>query len=178
MMQTAVKLDPLRTSYNNALAWMYFYLGQVEQAIEQRKKTLELDPGYVDAMECLARDYLRMSMYQQAIASIEKAMSLAGRTPGLVTRLAGAYALSGRKNDAEKLLKELQERATSEYVLPIYFAEVYTNLGDMDETFRWLEEAFRDRNWDMLFLRISPKWDSLRSDPRFDDLVQRMRFPE
>jgi tetratricopeptide (TPR) repeat protein len=178
MMQTAVKLDPLSRAYNNHVAWMYFHSGQVEQAIEQRKKTLELDPGGVDVMEGLAEDYLRMSMYPEAIVSIEKAMSLAGRELHLVTLLARAYALSGRKDEAETLLQELQERATSEYVLPTCFAWVYASLGNTDEAFRWLEKAYQERNYGMLFLRISPRWDPLRSDPRFDDLVQRMRFPE
>jgi tetratricopeptide (TPR) repeat protein len=178
MMQTAVKLDPLSHIFNNGLAWMYSDSGQVERAIEQRKKTLELDPGYVTTMEGLTEDYLRMSMYAEAVASIEKAMSLAGRNPVLVTNLAKAYALSGRKDEAEKLLQELQERATSEYILPTFFAEVYASLGNTDEAFRWLEKAYKERNWEMLFLRTSPKWDSLRSDPRFDDLVRRMKFPE
>ncbi|MHC4192243.1 MAG: tetratricopeptide repeat protein [Planctomycetota bacterium] len=177
-MQTALKLDPLSNMINNSLAWMYSASGQVERAIEQRKKTLELAPGYVVAMEGLAEDYLSMSMYPEAIASIEKAMTLAGRTPRLVTPLGRVYALSGRKDEAKTLLKELHKRAASEYVLPTFFAEVYASLGNTDEAFRWLERAYQERNWEMLFLRTSPRWDPLRSDPRFDDLVQRMRFPE
>ncbi|MHC4175378.1 MAG: tetratricopeptide repeat protein, partial [Planctomycetota bacterium] len=178
MMRTAVKLDPLSQNFNNNLANMYRYSGQVERAIEQRKKTLELDQGYVVAMEGLAEDYLYMSMYPEAVATIERAITLSGRTPELVTNLARAYALSGRKDEAETLLQELQERATSEYVLPTFFAEVYASLGDTDEAFRWLEKAYKERNWGMLFLRIWSSWDPLRSDPRFDDLVQRMGFPE
>jgi TolB-like protein/Tfp pilus assembly protein PilF len=178
MIQTAVKLDPLSQAYNNRVAWMYFNYGQVERAIEQRKKTLELDPDYVDAFYGLAEDYLHMSMYTEAIATIERAMSLAGRKPHFVAILARTYALSGRRDKAETLLRELQERATSEYVLPTFFAEVYASLGNTDEAFRWLEKGYQERNWFMLFLRLAPRWDPLRSDSRFDDLVQRMGFPE
>ncbi len=178
MMQTAVKLDPLSHMVNNELAWMYSDSGQVERAIEQRKKTLELDPGFVVALDGLAEDYVSMSMYPEAIAILERAITLAGRTPALVTSLAGAYALSGRKDEAETLLQELQERAASEYVLPTFFAEVYASLGNTDEAFRWLEKGFQERNFDMIWLKTSSSWDSLRSDPRFDDLVQRMGFPE
>jgi len=176
MMQTAVKLDPLSQAYNNSVAAMYMLSGQVEQAIEQRKKTLELDPGYVNVISVLAEDYIRMSMYPEAVASVEKAMSLAGRTQRLVTILARAYALSGRKDEAETLLQELQERAASEYILPTYFAQVYASLGNTDEAFRWLEKGYQERNWGMLWLKYG--LESLRSDPRFDELVQRMRFPE
>ncbi len=177
-MQTAVKLDPLSPVLNNHLAWMYSASGQVKRAIEQRKKTLELATGFMIAMDGLANDYLRISMYPEAIASIEKAVTLTGRTARLVTRLARAYSLSGRKDEAETLLRELQERAASEYVLPTFFAEVHAALGNKDEAFTWLEEGCRERNWNMLFLRIAHEWDPLRSDPRFDDLVQRMKYPE
>jgi TolB-like protein/Flp pilus assembly protein TadD len=178
MIQTAVKLDPLSLLYNNHVAVMYSLSGRLEQAIEQRKKTLELAPDFVVTIDGLAGDYLRMSMYQQAIASVEKAMNLAGRTHRLVTLLSRTYALSGRKEEAETLLQELQERATSEYVLPTFFAEVYTSLGNTDEAFQWLEKAYQERNWFILFLRHDWYWDPLRSDPRFDDLVQRIGFPE
>jgi TolB-like protein/Flp pilus assembly protein TadD len=178
MMQTAVKLDPLSQNFNNNLANMYYFSGQVEQAIEQRKKMLELYPGHVKAISYLARDYLSMSMYSEAVATIERAMTLAGRTPELLTKLGKAYALSGRRDEAETLLRELQERTASEYVLPTFFAEVYASLGNTDEAFRWLEKAHQERNFGMLFFRYDLWSDPLRSDPRFDDLVQRMRFPE
>jgi TolB-like protein/Flp pilus assembly protein TadD len=178
MMQTAVKLDPLSHVYNDAVAWMYLFSRQFEQAKEQRKKALELDPGFMSAMDGLAEDYVCLSMYPEAVATLERAITLAGRTPALVTSLAGVYAFSGRKEQAETLLQELQERAASEYVSPTYLAEVYASLGNTDQAFRWLEKAYRDRSWGMLFLRHDWCWDPLRSDPRFDDLVRRMNFPE
>jgi len=178
MLQTTVKLDPLSPIYSTNLAFMYSLSGQIEKAIEQREKALELAPGFVVALDNLAEDYLRMSMYPKAVATIERAMTLAGRTPALVTSLADVYALSGRKDEAETLLQELQERATSEYILPTYFAEVYASLGNPDEAFRWLEKAYKERSWGMLFLRIWPMWDPLRSEPKFDEIVRRMNFPE
>jgi tetratricopeptide (TPR) repeat protein len=177
-MQTAVKLDPFSTVLSNHLAWIYSYSGQVERAIEQRKKTLELDPGYSYAIASLADDYLSISMYPEAVTAIERSMTLDGRTLDLVAMLARAYALSGRKDEAETLLKELQERATSEYILPIFFPEVYTALGNKDEAFRWLEKAYQERNWSMLWLKRWHGWDPLRSDPRFDEFVRRMKYPE
>jgi tetratricopeptide (TPR) repeat protein len=157
---------------------MYRFSGQFERAVEQREKTLELAPGFVLALSDLAEDYLSMSMYPEAIASVEKAMSLAGRTPLLIAMLGRAYAISGRKDEAEILLQELQDKGKSEYVLPIYFAALYGDLGNTDEAFRWLEKVYQERHFGMFLLRIPSSWEPLRLDPRFDDLLERMNFPE
>jgi serine/threonine-protein kinase len=172
----AVRLDPFSQVLNNNLASVYHYSGQIEQAIEQRKKTLELYPDYVDAICNLADDYLSTLKYPEAVATIEKGMTLAGRTQRLVTLLGRAYALSGSRNEAETLLEELRERDT--YVSPIFFAGLCEALGNTDEAFWWLEEAYQERQWDMFLLKVHPWWESLRSDPKFDELVQRMGFPE
>jgi TolB-like protein/tetratricopeptide (TPR) repeat protein len=178
MMQTAVTLDPHSQVLNNQLANMYRFSGQFERAVEQREKTLELAPGFVLALSDLAEDYLSMSMYPEAIASVEKAMSLAGRTPLLIAMLGRAYAISGRKDEAEILLQELQDKGKSEYVLPMYFAALYGDLGNTDEAFRWLEKVYQERHYGMFLLRIPSSWEPLRLDPRFDDLLERMNFPE
>ncbi len=146
--------------------------------MEQRKKTLELAPGFVIALSDLAEDYLSMSMYPEAIASVEKAMSLAGRIPLLIAMLGRAYAVSGRKDEAEILLQELQDKSRSEYVLPMYFAALYGDLGNIDEAFQWLEKVYQERHYGMFLLRIPSLWKPLRSDPRFDDLLKQMNFPE
>jgi len=119
-----------------------------------------------------------MSMYPEAIASVEKAMSLAGRTPLLIAMLGRAYAISGRKDEAEILLQELKDKAKSEYVLPIYFAALYGDLGNADEAFRWLKKVYQERHFGMFSLRIPSSLKPLRLDPRFDDLLERMNFPE
>ncbi|HUU17108.1 MAG TPA: protein kinase [Sedimentisphaerales bacterium] len=178
MMQTAVTLDPHSQVLNNQLANMYRFSGHFERAVEQREKTLELAPGFVIALSDLAEDYLSMSMYPEAIASVEKAMSLAGRTPLLIAMLGRAYAISGRKDEAEILLQELKDKAKSEYVLPIYFAALYGDLGNADEAFRWLKKVYQERHFGMFSLRIPSSLKPLRLDPRFDDLLERMNFPE
>ena len=178
MMQTAVTLDPHSQVLNNQLAYMYRFSGQFERAVEQREKTLELALGFVIALSDLAEDYLCMSMYPEAIASVEKAMSLAGRTPLLIAMLGRAYAISGRKDEADILLQELKDKGKSEYVLPIYFAALYGDLGNTDEAFRWLEKVYQERHYGMFLLRIPSSWELLRMDPRFDDLLERMNFPE
>ncbi|MHC4363519.1 MAG: protein kinase domain-containing protein, partial [Planctomycetota bacterium] len=178
MMQTAVTIDPLSQVLNNQLAYMYRFSGQFERAVEQRKKTLELAPAFVIALSDLAEDYLSMSMYPEAIASVEKAMSLAGRIPLLIATLGRVHAVSGRKDEAEILLQELQDKAKGEYVLPLFFAALYTDLGNTDEAFRWLEKVYQERHYGMFLLRVPSSWEPLRTDPRFDDLLERMNFPD
>ena len=178
MMQTAVTIDPLSQVLNNQLAYMYRFSGQFERAVEQREKTLELAPGFVLALADLAEDYLCMSMYLEAIASVEKAMTIAGRIPLLIVTLGRAYALSGSKDEGEILLQELQDKGKREHVLPMFFAALHGDLGHIDEAFRWLEKVYQERHFGMFLLRVPSSWKPLRSDPRFDDLLERMNFPE
>jgi TolB-like protein/Tfp pilus assembly protein PilF len=177
-MKIAMKLDPLSHVFNSSLASMYWYSGQHDKASEQQKKSLELAPGFVTALIGKAEQHLSMSMYQEAIESIQKAIDIAGRTPLLVAILGKAYAVSGIKSEAEKLLRELQEKGRNEYVPPIYFAVFYANLGNIDEAFEWLDKAYEERHPSMIFIRVDSSWESLHSDPRFDKLIKLMEFPE
>ena len=105
-------------------------------------------------------------------------MDLAGHRPGFVAGLGRAYALSGRKDEAEILLQELQDKGKSEYVLPMYLAAFYGDLGNIDEAFRWLEKVYQERHYGMFLLRVPSSWEPLRTDPRFDNLLERMNFPK
>jgi TolB-like protein/Flp pilus assembly protein TadD len=178
MMQTAVKLDPLSPNLNNSLACVYMYCGRIERAIELHKEALKLDPFHLDTLSDLARTYLVMSRYADAVKSIEDALNHHERTPSLVASLARTYALWGKKSEAEKLLQELQDRDRDEYILPSDFARVYAALGNKGEALTWLEKAYQEREGQMILLRVSPWWDSLRKDPRFNDVLKQMNFPE
>jgi serine/threonine-protein kinase len=177
MIQSAIELDPLSHVLNSSLVTIYAYSGQHDKAIAQREKTLKLDPGFITALVGKAEHYLSMSMYAEAVQSIRKTIELAGRTPRLLAMLGRAYALSAMKPEAEKLLRELQEKERNEYISPMHFAALYANLDNADEAFRWLEKAYEERNPMMPFLKIDSSLNSLRSDPRFDKLLERMNFP-
>ena len=177
-MKTAMKLDPLSHVFNCSLATMYWYSGQYDKALEQRKKSLELAPRFVTALIGQAEQYLSMSMHQQGVESIQKAIDIVGRTPRLVALLGKAYAISGMTREAEILLRELQEKDRNEYVSPIYFAEFYANLGDVEEAFEWLNKAYEEKYPMMPFLRVDSSLGPLRSDPRFDKLLKQMNYPE
>jgi serine/threonine protein kinase/tetratricopeptide (TPR) repeat protein len=177
-MQTAVKLDPLSPMLNARLADVYRHSGQFERALAQYKEALKLDSSHLVALLGLADDYFWLSMYAEAEESIEKAMDKVGRIPGLVCRLGRTYAKSDRKDEARKLLEELLETDRSKVVLPGSLASLYATLGETDEALKWLEKAYLEHSFEMVWLRQPYFWPDLRSDPRFDDLVDRMNFPE
>lgn len=87
-----------------------------------------------------------------------------------------ARALAGRRSEAQKTIDEMKALATRHYVSPAYVAYIYNALGDRDQTFEWLEKAYADHSWDLVFLKVNPLWDRLRPDPRFTDLLRRLKL--
>lgn len=112
--------------------------------------------------------------FDEAIKSLEKASALSGRAPGALGFLGLAYGLDGRKDEANQVLKELLEIKRRRYVSPPALANVYIGLGNKDQAFYWLEKAYQDRSNYMVWLKVFPLVDSLRLDPRFDDLLRRI----
>ena len=88
------------------------------------------------------------------------------------------YAVSGQRGEAQKLLAQLQEEAKHKYVSPYNIARIHTGLGEQDQAFAWLEKGYQDRLFQMQGLAGEPRWDSLRSDPRFADLKRRLGLPQ
>jgi len=173
-MRRALELDPFSLSMNMEMGWSFYIARDYDQAIAQCRKVIELDPNFTAAYSCTAQAYEQKKMYAEAIADMNKAKALVGDDPGLIEELACAYALSGQKTEAQKLLDALKERSTREYVDPGLIALIYTSLGEKDQAFEWLEKAYQARSSWMTWLKVEPKFDSLRSDPRFTDLMRRV----
>jgi Flp pilus assembly protein TadD len=119
-------------------------------------------------------------MYDQAIAGFQILATQRGDTrwSNALAGLGHAYAMSGKKAEARAVLAELKQRSQQEYVPADSIALVYTGLGEKDEAFTWLEKAYEDHAFKMAWLKVEPQWDSLRSDPRFADLLRRMRLTQ
>ncbi len=178
MMEIATRLDPLWLHYRVSLGDIHGYSGQSGQAIEHFKKALEVDSDYAEGLTSLARVYSVTGMHAEAIACVERAVSVVGRTPGLVVELTRTCALSGRRQEAEALVQELHDMNDGgQYVQANYLASAYAALGDSDEAFKWLERAYERREFVMVLLKSDTVYPELRSDPRFDDLLERMKFP-
>ncbi len=151
--------------------------GQYEQAIQQCRKILEMDPQFALAHWNLGRAYQGKGMYNEALAEMQKAADLSGRSSVFISHLGRAEALAGRRDKAIKILNELKTRSKREFVSPSVFVLIYAALGDKDRAFAWLEKAYQVRSDIIVELKVAPELDPLRSDPRFQDLLRRMNFP-
>jgi TolB-like protein/DNA-binding winged helix-turn-helix (wHTH) protein/Flp pilus assembly protein TadD len=171
----AVELDPLsyRVRWDR---WLLLYLvGRYDEAAEQCQKMQELDLSRdLGHVYCGDVD-VQQGKLAEGIQELEKAVALSeGSTPRAIAHLGYAYAVAGRKNDAEEQLAKLKEVAKKHHVHPDLLAGVYAGLGQKEEAFAWLEKAYQVHARDLLELKYDPHFKSLHSDPRFIDLVRRI----
>jgi eukaryotic-like serine/threonine-protein kinase len=176
----AQELDPLSPIVNFELGLAIYYTRDYDQAIEQFQKTLELDPNFPPAQQFLPAAYEQKGMYDQAIAEFKKAIPLLGGNEWSLTRggLGHVYAVLGRRSEALALVAELKQLSERGYVPATSVAVIYAGLGEKDQAFVWLEKGYEERAFQMQWLRLEPRWDNLRSDPRFADLLRRIGLPQ
>jgi tetratricopeptide (TPR) repeat protein len=175
----AMALDPLNAAPANALGYLFYTARQYDQGILAFQKTFELEPDYVSAHGGLGWVYGEKKMYPEAIAELEKAVNLSNRTDeGAVASLGKVLGDSGRKREARKLLEELEEQSKHRYVSPYLIALVHIGLGERDQAIASLEQGYTDRDEWMMFLKVDPHMDDLRSDPRFKNLLRRVGLPQ
>jgi serine/threonine protein kinase/tetratricopeptide (TPR) repeat protein len=176
----AQELDPLQRAYSVQTGQTLGLAGQYEKAVAELKKTIRMYPDYDAAHFSLADVYVRMGEFDRAIEENRKAFELLGDQEGAdifnVTGGSEAY-WKAMKSIAKRSLGALQEEMKSGYVPPIRLAEAYAQLGDRDAAFDWLEEAYREKSYDLVMLNAVDTWDPIRSDPRFANLVQRIGLP-
>ncbi|MDQ3258697.1 MAG: tetratricopeptide repeat protein, partial [Acidobacteriota bacterium] len=174
----ARELDPL-SPYVNALEGQFLiHAGRTDEALERLRKTSELDQNFWMVHLFASSAYIEKGMYPEAVAEARKARELA---PVQTTSIAfGSYALakSGKRDEARALLNELLKLSTERFVPPYHIALAYNGLGEADEAIAWLRRGVEQRDPKMTFLKVEPKWNNLRSDPRFADLVRRVGLPQ
>lgn len=177
-LQRAVRLDPHSPQIRVTLGLIYWSWGKYDLAVKNFEKALEIDPDFLWAHCSMAFTYADQSKYDRAIAAGRRAVDLSQGAPSTVAFLGYEYALAGHLAEARKILEQLQEISKQQYVTSYGVALIYAALGETNETLRWLETAYNERAAWMVFLKIDPPFDYLRSDPRFQDLMRRMNFPE
>jgi len=177
-MKRAIELDPLSALFSSDLGWQCWSAGRYEEAMDAAQKALELNPDFDQALHLLGYLYMEKGMVKEAIEAHQKEAVVSPRWRWDVVR---TYALAGRKDEARKMLAELLEgepkpsaAGVGGWLLPA----VYAALGETDEAFRWMEAAVKEHNSFIPWMRENPNFASLRSDPRFQDLVDYMKLPE
>ncbi|HJY85960.1 MAG TPA: protein kinase [Candidatus Acidoferrales bacterium] len=175
--QRATELDPLSLVMNANLGVVLYYAGHLDEAIRQGLRTVELDPNFYIAHFNLGLAYRKAGLFDKAIAELERARALSGNNPMPLAALGATYGFSGRKTDAEKVLIELRELSKRDYVSPYLLAGVYVGLGERKQAIEWLEKAYEQRDSLLPWIKVAPTFDSLRWDPRFQDLLRRIGLP-
>jgi len=175
--ERARRLDPLSPIINAWLGWRYHFARQYDAAIEQYRRTLELDPNFAPTHLVLGQAYEQQGRASEALAELQQAQHVARGGPLYVAALAHALAGAGRRADAERELQRLVELSARQYVSPVQIAIVHAGLGHAQEAIEWLEKGIDGRSAGMVWIKDDPRFDSLRPDTRFQDIVTRLRFP-
>jgi TolB-like protein/Tfp pilus assembly protein PilF len=167
--KVAVELDPLSASTNFELGLAYFYSRDYDRAIEQLQKALELERGFYSATQVLLSSYAQKGQYDLAIAKAEEAQddNLLG-TKGIL------YAMAGRRDDAIRVIGELDRLGRDRYISAASFAFIYAALGENDQAIAYLEKGYEERAFQMQFLKVDPRWDKLKGDPRFQEILKKV----
>jgi DNA-binding winged helix-turn-helix (wHTH) protein/TolB-like protein/Tfp pilus assembly protein PilF len=168
------ELNPLDLAQSALEGQFLLHAGRTDDALMQLRKTSELEPNFWMPHFIAASAYIEKGMYTEAIAESRKEYELSGRNVFPF----GAYALakSGKAMDARDALEDLLKSSTKEYVSPYNIALIYNALGMLENSLTWLEKAYEQRDPKMTSLKVEPKWNNLRNEPRFIELIKRMNL--
>jgi TolB-like protein/Tfp pilus assembly protein PilF len=178
----ALEIDPLSSAIRSDLGISLYYARRYDDAVAELKKTIESDPKFARSHHYLARVHAQLGRHREAIDEHEKGWLLAGQEPSAVAANVGALREAVKRSGARgfwQQLLELEQRKTdrpSEWGHDV--ALLHARLGAKDQAFSWLERACSDRPFELLFLKVGPEWDSLRGDPRFEELLRRIGLPD
>jgi len=175
--KTALELDPLNLILNTHLGWHYLTAHQYDLAIEQLKKTLEMDANYGVANWYVALAYAQEGKYVEAENALRKAKDALKENEAVVADMGYLYAVSGRKDQALKVIDDLKELSKRRYVSSYHIALIHVALNKNEQALEWLERAYQERSDLLVYLKVDARVDKLRSDERFKDLVKRVGLP-
>lgn len=171
----ARELDPLSPRINANVGQLLYFARDYEAAEREAKTSMDIEP--LGSLWTLGGVYVEQGRFGEAIAVFEEFARRGGGRVMARAYLAHAYAVGGRQSDACRIVEELERLDRSEFFDPTRMAVAYTGLGDLDRAFSWLEVGYRERALLADALQGDPRLDPLRRDPRFVDLLRRMRLP-
>jgi tetratricopeptide (TPR) repeat protein len=170
--------DPAYPFISQEETGVYYHHRDYKSLLEAGEKSVAAYPNGWSSHYFLAVGYEGSGRVAQAIPEYQRAVELSEADTDAIAGLAHAYTAAGKKTEAEKVLRELQTRSKTDYVSPYMIGAIYAGLGNKDKAFEFLERAYKEKSPDMAyFLKADLRLDSLRSDPRFQDLLKRMNFP-
>ncbi len=176
-LKRAQELDPLSLSIQANAGVISYFGREYDQAIQELRTINELDPKFHVPYWGLGLCYEQKGMYEEAIAQFQKASAVAGRGPNGLASVGHAYGLAGQRGEAQKILVELEGRSKKTYVSSYQIALVYLGLRQSDRAMKELEKAYQEHSTLLAYLKMDPRFDPLRSDPRFQNLLRRIGLP-
>jgi Tfp pilus assembly protein PilF len=175
MIDRAVELDPLDPTLHGNRGMILYYARRYDEAMDELKTALEMAPNGVHRHIWLGIAYMQKSMHEEAMAEFERERVVsAGQNPFVEAFMGITYAEMGKQAEARRMLEQVLERAKQGYIPPMSPAGLYFALGEIDEGFEWLEKGYKERDYWICFLKIEPRLDSVRSDPRFKALLRKI----
>jgi predicted Zn-dependent protease len=168
--ERAQELEPLSLSIGVSVGLAYYWARDYERALEEFKKVLDLDPEFSLVHVLLGQAYEKLGAHEQAVGALLEAKEL-DDTPQVRAILSYVYAVSGKETEAREILRELNESPYQAYVPPYFKALTHAGLREADEAFALLEQALSERSGWMVWLKVDPRLDALRDDPRFEQLL-------
>jgi tetratricopeptide (TPR) repeat protein len=170
----ALKLEPLLLTANAIVGLVLYFARRYSEAVEQLLNTLELDPGYYPAHWWLGWVYAETGNVAGSIAELQQAVELSDAAPGTLAALGTSYAVAGDVDRALAIAADLEVISRTRYVPAAAIAGIHARLRQTDAALEYLEHAYRDHAVEMIYLKVDPRFDGLRADARFQDLLRRV----
>jgi serine/threonine protein kinase/tetratricopeptide (TPR) repeat protein len=170
----AQELDPHSLIINANVGYLLYYARRYDQAIEHYKSRIEMDPGFNVLHYYLGMAYVQKGMYEDAVEEFQESIILSTENAVDLALIGHVHAVSGRRDEAMNIINKLEELSKQEYVAPTLMALIYAELGQKNKAFKLLEEAYEKNDNRLIYLKVDPIFDSLRSDPRFTELLKKI----
>jgi tetratricopeptide (TPR) repeat protein len=176
--ERSCELDPLCLVVGTTAAWVRYVAGDFDAAVDHSRNTIDMDPEFMPARRVLAAAYLQSGRETEALTELDTAGSLAegGSDPLLLAWLAHAKAVTGSRRDAAMLLARAQSLEQERYVSAYHLALAYVGLDSVDAAFERLDQAWLDRDPALACVHVEPRFEPLRGDRRYGELLKRLRL--
>ena len=170
-------IDPLSLQISTDVGRLHYYVKEYDLAVQEYQKVLELDSNFFPAHLWLGLTLLEKRDFGLAIESLQTALTLSGKYAAVTATLGYAFGISGNRTEAEKIMKELKNRARNEYIQPTYFAWVHVSLNELDAAFKYFDKAFDERSWWLVYTKIWPFPEQMIRDARYTKLLKKIGLP-